>query len=100
VVPVTFNAECLLNYAIFKGDFYGLAEDKIKQISISELNDHYYDAEEYYVLNISASTALNLSSAEIESEGIGDKRLSELAEEAEITLDSVEEIEVPSMGDF
>lgn len=100
VVPVTFTTECLLSYAIFKSDLYGLPEDKIEQISISDLNDHYYDAEEDYVLTITASVAVNLKSAEVESEEIGDERLAELADEAETSLDSVEEIEVPSGGDY
>ena len=100
VVPVTFTDECLLSYAIFKSDFYCLPEDKIEQISVSELNDHYYDAEEYYVLSVSASVAVNLKSTEVESEDIGNERLAELAEKAEISLDSVEEIQVPSEGDY
>jgi hypothetical protein len=100
VVPVTFTTECLLSYAIFKSDLYGLPDDKIEQISISDLNDHYYDAEEDYVLTITASVAVNLKSAEVESEEIGDERLAELADEAETSLDSVEEIEVPSGGDY
>ena len=100
VIPVTFTNECLLNYAVFKSDFYCLPEDKIEQVSVSELNDHYYDAEEYYVLSVTASVVVNLESTEIESEDIGNDRLAELAEEADISLDSVGEIEVPSEAEY
>ena len=100
LVPVVFSVECLLSYAVFKSDFYILPEDKIERVSISELNDHYYDAEEDYVLNVIASMVVELESAEIESESISDERLIELAENAEVSFDFVEEIEVPSDGDY
>jgi hypothetical protein len=100
VVPVAFYSECLVSYAIFKSDFYCLTEERSEQISISDLNDHYYDAEEDYVLSIKGSVTIDFGSAEVESEDIGDKRLTELAEDVEISLESVEEIEIPSARDY
>lgn len=96
VVPVTFLVECLVNYAIFKSDFYILPDDKAEQISVDELNDHYYDAVEDYTLSVMGFVAVDIGPVVLESEDVSDEQLLELVEEMEISLDSVEEIEVPS----
>lgn len=96
VIPVTFSSECLLNYVIYMSDFYSLPNEKAEQISISELNDHYFDAEEYYNLSVLGYVALNFGSLALESEDVSDEQLLVLAEKVDINLDSVETIEVPS----
>jgi hypothetical protein len=45
-IPFHTAVEARLNYAIYISDYYCLPEEKAKNISKSELNDHYYDAEE------------------------------------------------------
>jgi len=100
VIPISFYTECLVNYALFKSDFYVLDDERTAQISISDLNDHYFDAEEYYDLFVKGLLVINLGSEAIEHEGVSNEQLREMLEELEISLDSIEEIEVPSDIDY
>lgn len=100
VIPISFYSECLVNYALFKSDFYVLDDERAAQISISDLNEHYFDVEEYYDLFVKGLVAVNLGSEAIELEGVNDDQLRGMLEEVEINLDSIEEIEVPSDVDY
>jgi len=99
VVPVEFYTECLLSYAVFKADFYILSDEKIKGISISDFNDHYFDAEEYYNLRVQASISLDFQTEAFESDNITEDDFDSLLEKVEINLDSIEEIEIPDNFD-
>ncbi len=45
LIPFSGTAEALLNFAIFKSDYYVMDDDEAKSLSITDLNDHYFDAE-------------------------------------------------------
>lgn len=99
-IPVEFFVECLLDYTIFKGDFYTLSDEKMERISISEHSDHCYSAEEYYDLHASAIVAIDFRSDSLENDNLTDKQLIELLNGAEISLDSIEEIEIPPTYEY
>lgn len=100
VVPVEFSIDCLISYAIFKMDFWTLSEEKAKYISISELNDHYYDAEEDYSLSVEASISLDFETVVFESNDSTDEELAKLGEDVDIALDSIDEVNVASDFDW
>lgn len=55
-LPFTFSSTVSVIYYIFKSDFYTLDENRIP--SISDHNDHYYEAEEEIQVNVSGIVKL------------------------------------------
>lgn len=95
VIPATYMSECYLNYSLFKSDLYGLSEKKQEKISLSDLNEHYYEVEEDYYLWVKASIALNLGSVALELDEISNEQLTRISRHIEMSFESIEEIEVP-----
>ena len=95
VFQFNFYSKCLLNYAIFKADLYVQDYKKANKISVSDLNDHYFDAEEYYDLLVKGVVAIDLGSEDIELEDLSEEQLNEMVEDVVINLDSINEIEIP-----
>jgi hypothetical protein len=60
VIPFSLKVECLLTYSIFKSDYYALDDEKAENISIDDWNDHYYEAEEYYLLKVEGLVSVNI----------------------------------------
>lgn len=83
--------ECTLNYAIFKADYYSLDDDKTEGISISERNDHYYDADEDYRVRVKGVLTLKLDGDKLSEEDLDDDALKEIISEADFDID-VEEV--------
>jgi rRNA-processing protein FCF1 len=49
-IPFYCEIDAYLEYYYFKADYYCLDEDRMREISIEDWNDHYYEAEEEYPL--------------------------------------------------
>ena len=60
IIPFKIKVECLLTYFIFKSDYYTLDESQMESISIDDWNDHYYEAEEYYLLEVEGLVSVNI----------------------------------------
>ena len=96
VIPVEFSTECLISYSVFKIDYLTLSEEKMEGISISELNDSFFDAEEDYSLRVEALVSLDFETEVFESTDIGDEQLVTLPEDVDIAFDSIDKINVAS----
>lgn len=94
VVPFSLRIECLLDYAIFKGDLYTLAEDKFDRISTSELNRHYYSAEEYYELRVEGALSFEVDPEALKSSDLSEGDLLGILEDATISVDSIADVQV------
>lgn len=92
-VPVEAVTECRVSYAIFKADYYVLDEDEQAKMSISELNDHYYDAERDYDIKITGTLQTKLDEKKLLNEKIKNAELRELLEDAEYKL-NVDEMKI------
>ena len=66
-IPFTATAECELNYAIYKADYYLLNEDKMDKISITDLNERYYDADEAYTVDVIGVFSVELETGVLEN---------------------------------
>ena len=100
VVPVEFSTDCEVSYAVFKMDFWTLSEERAEQISISELNKHYYDAEEEFSLRVEASISLDFATVVFESNDSTDEEVAQLGEDVDIAFDSIDKINVASDLDW
>ena len=89
-IPFEAEVECTLNYAVFKADYYALAEDKMDRMSIDERNRHYYDVEEDYVLRVTGVLTLKIDGDLLEDE-MDDAELDDviLQSDSEIDLQEI-----------
>jgi hypothetical protein len=92
-VPFTLRAGCLLDYRIFIADYYALPDDKSERIYVGEWNDHYYDAEERYEVQVEGTLAIKFG-ANVEMPEISKDDVARLLEDAEITIDNIEELSI------
>lgn len=78
-IPFTGTSECSLNYAIYKGDYHILDDEESEAISISERNDHYYDADQDFTIEVCGTLNLSIDVERLEDFDLSDKDLQELA---------------------
>lgn len=86
-LPFTFTATVSIAYYIFKSDYYCLDESKMP--SVSDHNDHYYEAEEDIDIEVSGMLKLSFAPA-------GLKTLTEdnIDEHISIDIDSIDDVAV------
>lgn len=84
VVPFSGTADAELNFAIYKSDYMLMDDEEAKNYSISELNDHYFDAEMNGVLEFEGYAEISV------------EKYLELKKESEAveTVDLVDGIEI------
>ena len=93
-IPFETSVECTLNYAIFKSDYYMLDDDKSEGISIDERNDHYYDADEDYTVNVTGRVLISFNSQDLETEDdLSDEDLIDVIEASSLDVE-VSSIEI------
>src|SRR5271163_391520 len=98
-IGVRFEAlvECQINYAIFISDYYSLSDEESARISISDLNDHYYDAEETFTVQVTGTLSLTLNEDDLEDQDMEEDALTDAIKHAHHSLE-VDEIEIPEEG--
>jgi hypothetical protein len=92
-IPFEATVECTLNYAIFKGDYFSLPQEKMDNISIDDRNEHYFDADEEYPIKVTGTMLIQLPVDKLKDPKIEDEDLRDLFDEANYSL-GVDEIEV------
>jgi hypothetical protein len=86
-VPFTFDTAVTIVYYIFKADFYAIDEDKMP--SVSDHNDHYFEAEDQIEVCVSGTVKLKIQTELLPS--ISEEILND---NLKITIDSIDQIEV------
>lgn len=89
-LPFEFDTEVLAFYYIFKSDYYCLERESVKHISVSDHNDHYFEAEQYFYVHVTGLLSINIEIAEIK-EGA---KLDSLVGYESCKIDEIESIEV------
>lgn len=96
LVPFAASVEVLAAYSIFKNDFYILPNRRTKRISISDCNDHYFDAEESLTLRVSGTLSLHFDETLLESRSLDVRELAEALGVVECSIDDVVDSDVIS----
>jgi len=87
-IPFSLANEALIDYAIFKSDYYALGDDSSRRISVSDdLNRHYFSAHEHVKLEVEGIVLFELPLEELEKSALSVNRIEELVLEAEARLD-------------
>lgn len=68
-MPFYLEAEVSAFYYIFKSDFYAMSDDFYDRVSISDHNDHYFEATEYFILHVAGLYSIKINPAQL-SEGV------------------------------
>jgi PIN domain len=86
-LPFSYRTTASLTYYIFKSDYYCLDEDRMP--SVTDHNDHYYEAEED--LDVCVTGVLRISFPPEEIKGL---TLDTLKDHIDFEIDSIDKIEV------
>jgi hypothetical protein len=97
-LPFEASVECTLNYAIFIADYYTLSDDEQTRISISERNEHYFDAEEEYVVEAKGTLSIKLDAEQLEQEDLADEDLTDVISDADYAIE-IAEVTIPGSDD-
>lgn len=60
IIPFRFETYVNAYYYIFKADYYVIGTERIKHIGISDHNDHYFEAEEEFTIEVLGELSLQL----------------------------------------
>lgn len=88
-IPFTLENTVIAFYYIFKSDYYCLDPDRENVPSISEHNDHYFEAEEEFNVKVTGLISITLDRDKIDVDEI-----SECIVDGSINIDEVSEIEL------
>lgn len=89
VLPFQAEVEVLANYDLYKGDWAGLPDSRSARISISDWSDHYYDAEETFVIEVSGVLTIQFDDALLESVTLDETTLLQGLKSAEFEVEDV-----------
>jgi len=45
-IPFTAVSECTVDYPIFKSEYVTMSDEEMSKISVTELNDHFFEAQQ------------------------------------------------------
>lgn len=87
-IPFTFQLEAEAYYYLFKSDLYSLDDSRIKRVSITDHNKHYYEIEETFSLSITGTLAVYIKLETFEQ----DKKLKNLIDYSQTEIEAVTSI--------
>jgi len=96
VVPFSSEAEVLVDYCIFKGDYYALDDDSVRRIHISDSdwNDHYMAVQEYFIAHVSGTISFSIEESLLTKETFDADGMAAAVANAEGTIDEICEVEI------
>lgn len=94
VILFNCNIEVYANYYIFKSDYYTLSDEETQRIGISDHNDHYYEADETFELEIGGTLSVIFDISEIKN---SDQIISEFDKLFENATIDIEDFKVSSL---
>ncbi len=92
LIPFEVPCEALVSYAIFKADYYCLDDDRTAGISISDLNDHYFDAQECLQGTAYATLSLELPNIDLSAQPYTEAALQAAVMAAALEIEALERV--------
>jgi len=89
-LPFEINTSGTLSYPLSKSDYYAMHDDETKFISVTDLNDHYFEAEESEVpINVEGLLVVTLDKQKLAVEDLDESELVALLEASNMFIDTV-----------
>lgn len=85
--------DCTVTYAIQKGEYHMLDHSKQKRISVDDLTEHYYDAEEEFTVTVMGTLLVKLDLKKLSKDELHQKDLGVLFDSAEYRL-AIDDVEI------
>jgi hypothetical protein len=94
-ISFSLKVDCQITYFIYKADYYAMDDDE-NSISIvdDDWNDHYFHAEQYYLLNVEGIVSVHPTFENINHPNISEDEAYEILENAQTSIDSFNKIEI------
>jgi hypothetical protein len=89
-VPFEASVESTLSYAIYKGEYYVMTEERTERISTDECNEHYFDAEEDYTIEVTGALTITLNREQLERDDLTDDEIADLINDADYNVEIFE----------
>jgi rRNA-processing protein FCF1 len=88
-IPFSLKIEVYGFYYIFKADYYMMRENNDFSLSVSDHNDHYFEVEDEFIVNVSGTAALTIDSTSFDLDDISESIIN-----GSIEIDEVSEIKL------
>ncbi|MBA3915127.1 MAG: hypothetical protein H0X25_15020, partial [Acidobacteriales bacterium] len=79
-------------------EFHSLSDEKQERISIGERNDHFYDADEVYAVDVKGVLSIALEADKLEGDDVSDDDIEKVVQDAVYNVE-VDELSIPA-SDF
>lgn len=93
VIPFSAIVECQVYYFIYKGDWYSMSDEAAEDIGISDLNEHYFEAEDTRDLSVDGRLVLGMPVEELQRDDLSDEDLTVLITDCDTTVE-IEDVTV------
>lgn len=88
-IPFSVKTDCTIKYCAYEADYYALDDHETKNISIFELNDHYFDAKEEYSISIEGSILVAFHLSEKGVSELSDNEVHDLLIDAYVSMERI-----------
>ena len=95
VIPFKIELICGIDFSIFKSDYTIMSDKESEGISVSELNEHFFEANKEFTLYVSGNLSIETSINVLEQEDPSEQDLTETAESNSVRIDEINEIDIP-----
>jgi hypothetical protein len=92
-VPFSFKTDVYADSYIYKSDFYAMSDEAAEDLSITDWNDHYYQAEAEYPVEVSGRATMTLP-LDLSAAPLTREALAEIVPEGHLKIDSIDNIDV------
>ena len=86
-IPFKTRIECELTYFIFKSEYYSIPEERVEGISVSDWNDHYFEASEMYDLDVEGRLVIEFPLDELQHDNLDEETLRALINDSETSVE-------------
>lgn len=92
-VPFSFKTDVYADSYIYKSDFYAMPDDAAVDLSVTDWNDHYYQAEAEYSVEVSGRATMTLP-LDLSATLLTREALAKIIPEGRLRIDTIDSIVV------
>lgn len=94
VLPFSILDHCIVSYPLFKSDYWIMDDEDSASISVTKLNEHYYDAEQDVPVHVAGQLTVEIDGTKLAAGDLKEKEIVALLERSKCALDSITDLRV------
>lgn len=71
-IPFTAVSECMVDYPIFKSEYVTMSDEEMSKISVTELNDHFFEAQQDFPIGVKGTLSVEIATDHLEDPDVSD----------------------------